>query len=299
MKILLIGKTGQLGWELQHSLSPLGEVIAFSSKQLNVRNLIQLKHTINSIRPNIVVNASAYTSVDRAEKEPEIATQVNAQAPAIIAECAKELGAVFLHYSTDYVFDGEKKALYNEDDLTNPLNVYGQSKLDGEQAISQVRGADIILRTSWVYSLRGENFVTKVLSWARQKENLQIVTDQIGSPTWARTLAEITFALLAKSLPDPQNYFSTKSGIYHLGGLGSVSRFDFARAILRLMPKGGIVVPSLQPALTSDFPTPARRPLATPLNCSHFESTFGLCLPNWEDALQSAMDEYEASLALT
>ena len=189
-KILLFGKTGQLGWELQHFIKPFGETIALSSNQLDVKNLQELKRTIEEIKPNIIINASAYTAVDRAEEEREIAMQVNAHAPAVMAECAKALNAVLIHYSTDYVFDGEKNTPYTENDLMNPLNVYGQSKLEGEQAISQVGGVHVILRTSWVYSLRGENFVTKVLAWARQKETMQIVSDQIGSPTWARALAD-------------------------------------------------------------------------------------------------------------
>jgi dTDP-4-dehydrorhamnose reductase len=292
MKILLFGKNGQLGWELEHFLTPLGKTITFSSKELDVKNTFDLKNAIKSIRPNIIVNALAYTAVDRAEQEPEIAMQVNAHAPAIMAECAKKLNAVFIHYSTDYVFDGEKQLPYIETDLTNPLNVYGQSKLEGEQAIRQVGGVHLILRTSWVYSLRGDNFVTKILSWANQKETLQIVTDQIGSPTWARALAEVTSKMIANSLPNVVHYFSDKSGIYHVGGLGNVSRFDFAREILRLMPTGKLATKTLAPSLTSDFPSPAQRPLFTSLNCSLFEKTFGLQLPVWEEALKLAMREY-------
>lgn len=288
MKILLFGKLGQLGWELNHLLASVGEVTSFSSKELDIKRLAELKSTINTIKPNIIVNASAYTAVDRAEREPEIAMQVNAYAPAVMAECAKKIGAVLIHYSTDYVFDGEKKIPYIETDKTNPLNVYGQSKLEGEQSISQVGGVHITLRTSWVYSLRGDNFVTKILSWARQKETLRIVTDQIGSPTWVQTLADITRTMIVNSKPDPLNYFSIRRGIYHLGGLGSVSRFDFAREILRLMPTGEFVTEKLTPALTSDFPTPARRPLYTALDCSHFASVFNLGLTPWEDALKLA-----------
>jgi dTDP-4-dehydrorhamnose reductase len=292
MKILLFGKNGQLGWELERFLTPLGKTTSFSSKELDVKNFAKLKNTIHTIKPNIIVNASAYTAVDRAEQEPEIAMQVNAYAPTVMAEAAKNINAVFIHYSTDYVFDGEKKTPYIETDKTNPLNVYGQSKLEGEHAISQVGGVHVILRTSWVYSMRGENFATKVLSWAKQKETLQIVTDQVGSPTWARALADVTSKMIANSLPDVVHYFSDKSGLYHVGGLGSVSRFDFANEILRLMPTGKYVTQNLLPALTSDFPTPAHRPLFTSLNCSLFEKTFGLQLPAWNEALKSAMSEY-------
>jgi len=188
------------------------------------------------------------------------------------------------------VFDGEKKIPYIETDKTNPLNMYGQSKLEGEQSISQVGGVHVILRTSWVYSLRGDNFVTKILSWASQKETLRIVTDQVGSPTWSKTLADVTSKMIANSLPNVVEYFSDKSDIYHVGGLGSVSRFDFANEILRLMPTGKYVTQNLLPALTSDFPTPARRPLFTPLDCSLFEKIFEIKLPKWEDSLQIALN---------
>jgi dTDP-4-dehydrorhamnose reductase len=209
-----------------------------------------------------------------------------------MAEASRALNAVLIHFSTDYVFDGEKDSAYTEDDPTNPLNVYGQSKLSGEQAIIEAGCAYLILRTSWVYSLRGDSFVSKTLSWARQQETLRIVSDQIGSPTWARMLAETTAAVLAQSLPASQDYFSTRSGIYHLGGLGSVSRLDFARAIVRLDPRvGEQKVHSLEAASTADFPTPARRPLRTSLDCSRFESTFGLRLPHWEESLRLAMSE--------
>jgi dTDP-4-dehydrorhamnose reductase len=244
------------------------------------------------VRPQVIVNASAYTAVDRAEEQVDLAMRLNAQAPAVMAEAARALDATLIHFSTDYVFDGEKDSAYTEDDSTNPLNVYGQSKLSGEQAIIEAGCAYVTLRTSWVYSLRGDSFVSKSLAWARQQETLRIVSDQVGSPTWARMLAEMTAAVLAQSLPAPQDYFAARSGVYHLGGLGSVSRLDFARAILRLDPRADEQkVRNLEPASTADFPTPARRPLRTSLDCSRFESIFGLRLPNWEDSLRLAMSE--------
>lgn len=292
MKILLFGKNGQLGWELQRTLAPLGEVHAFGSSSLNVADLKALERVINEVEPQVIVNASAYTAVDRAEEEVELAMQVNARAPAVMAESARKLGASLIHYSTDYVFDGTKNMAYTEVDATNPLNVYGQSKLSGEQAIGQVGGAYVIFRTSWVYSLRGDSFVSKVLSWSRKQETLRIVTDQVGSPTWARMLAEVTSATIARGLPVLKDYFSARSGIYHLGGSGSVSRFDFVRAILRLNPNAGEQkTKNLEPALTSDFPTPACRPLFTSLNCSRFENTFGLLLPDWEASLRMALEK--------
>ncbi|MBI5825766.1 MAG: dTDP-4-dehydrorhamnose reductase [Chloroflexi bacterium] len=292
MRILLFGKNGQLGWELHRTLAPLGEVHASDSRSLDVADLKALERVINEVKPQIIVNASAYTAVDRAEEQVDLATKINALAPALMAESARKLNASLIHYSTDYVFDGTKNTAYTENDLTNPLNVYGQSKLNGEQAIGQVGGAYFIFRTSWVYSLRGDGFVSKVLSWSRKQETLRIVTDQIGSPTWARMLAEVTAAVIAQSLLAPQRYFSEKSGIYHLGGAGSVSRFDFVRAILRLDPNvGEQITKNVETALTADFPTPACRPLVTPLDCSRFESVFGLRLPAWEESLRLALEK--------
>ena len=290
MKILLFGKTGQLGWELQRTLAPLGQVLAYGPDELDLADLQALDRLIRAVKPQIVVNASAYTAVDRAEEEQTIAMTINARVPGVMAEAARALDAALIHYSTDYVFDGAKGALYVEGDAPNPLNVYGQSKLEGEQVIAQVGGAYLILRTSWVYGLGVGGFVSKTLSWARTQEVLKVVTDQVGSPTWARMLAEVSGSLIARSLPDSKMVFSERSGVYHLGGAGSVSRFDFAREILNLDPHPEEQkVKRLEPALTADFPTPARRPLATALNCALFERVFGLRLPDWRETLRLAM----------
>lgn len=292
MKILLFGKTGQLGWEAQRTLAALGDVHALGTAELNLTQLDALRDTIRAVKPQIIVNASAYTAVDRAESEPEVARRVNAMAPGVMAEEARTLKAVFVHYSTDYVFDGKKDSAYTEEDVTNPLNVYGQSKLEGEQAIGQVGGAHVILRTSWVYSLRGDSFVTKILSWARKQETLRVVSDQVGSPTWARMLAEVTALMLARGISSPYDHFNERSGVYHLAGWGGISRFDFAKAILRLDPRPQEqVTQRLEPALTADFPTPAQRPLTAALDCTRFEHTFGLRLPHWEECLRLAMGE--------
>lgn len=292
MKLLLFGKTGQLGWELQRTLAPLGELYALGPDELDLTNLTSLRNLIHSLQPQIIINASAYTAVDKAEEQSDLSMALNAEAPAVMAQAANELKASFIHYSTDYVFDGMKNSAYTEDDETNPLNMYGQSKLIGEQAISQVGGAYVTLRTSWVYSLRGNGFVSKVLFWARNQETLRIVTDQVGSPTWARMLAEATTVMIAQSSPDTYKYFSERSGIYHLGGAGGVSRFNFTRAILDLDSRSEEHrIKRLDPALTLDFPTLAKRPLFTVLNCSRFERVFGLNLPSWMMALQLAMAE--------
>lgn len=291
MKILLFGKNGQLGWELERTLAALGNVYALGQNELDLQDLKALKQVILTAQPDVIVNASAYTAVDRAEQEKEIAMRVNADAPGVMAQTAKDLGSVFIHYSTDYVFDGTQRTPYAESDKVNPLNVYGQSKLSGEQATAEAGGAHVILRTSWVYSLRGDGFVSKVLRWARSQETLKIVSDQVGSPTWARALAETTALMLARSTPNSFDYFSEHAGVYHLGGLGAVSRLDFAREILRLDPhKEEQICKRLDPALTADFPTPALRPLVTPLDCSLFSATFGVILSNWQDALRLGME---------
>jgi dTDP-4-dehydrorhamnose reductase len=218
--------------------------------------------------------------------------QINARAPALLAEEASALGVGLIHYSTDYVFDGTKGDEYCETDLPNPLGVYGASKLEGEQAIQQVGGNYLILRTSWVYSLRRDSFVTKVLGWARQQSVLRVVTDQIANPTWARMLAETTAQMLARGADDLAGWFAERRGLYHLAGSGRASRMEWAQSILRLDPmREEQLVEELQPALTSEFPTPARRPLYSALNCDMFTRTFDLRLPLWEDALRMAMED--------
>lgn len=290
MKILLFGRNGQLGWEAQRTLKPLGDIIACGRAELDLTNLEMLRRMIREIKPQVIVNAAAYTAVDRAESEPELARTINAKAPGVMAEEAQALDIPLIHISTDYVFHGEKGSPYIEEDKTNPLNVYGQSKLEGEQAIVQVGGAHVILRTSWVYSLRGDNFVTKILAWSREQETLRVVSDQVGSPTWARMLAEAISGMVDRSLPNLREYFGERRGIYHLGGRGSVSRFDFAEAILSLDPHPEEqMTRRLEPALTADFPTPARRPLVTSLDCSRFEQVFATRLPGWEENLQLAL----------
>jgi dTDP-4-dehydrorhamnose reductase len=290
--LLLFAKNGQLGWELDRSLQPLGKVIAIDAAEANFEDPDSVAAVIRQVKPDFIINPAAFTAVDQAEKDIERARKINAITPGVIAGEARRLGAVFIHYSTDYVFDGAKDSPYIEEDGTNPLNAYGQTKLEGEQAIGQIGGAHVILRTSWVYSLRGDGFVSKVLKWARTQETLRIVDDQVGSPSWARALAETTSLMLARGRSDSCAYFSERSGLYHLGGAGMVSRLDFAREILRLDPRREEqTVKRLEPALTADFPTPALRPLRTDLDCSKFEGVFGLCLPGWEVSLQHALLE--------
>jgi len=290
MKILLFGKIGQLGWELQRTLQPLGQVIAIEYPEIDMSNSDSIRDAVRQNRPNVIINATAYTAVDKAESEQELAYAINATGPGVLAEEARNLNAVLIHYSTDYVFDGAKGQPYVERDVPNPLNIYGKSKLAGEQAIQAAGGAHLIFRTAWVYSTRRDSFVGKVLQWARQNRNLKIVADQVSNPTSARMLAEATTLLIAKSGADPMAYFHQNSGVYHLAGGGYTSRFEWAQEILKNDPqRDEQIVGTLEAASTKDFPTPAQRPLFSVLDCTCFEETFGLCLPEWRVALQMAM----------
>jgi len=287
MRILLLGKNGQLGWELQRTLAPLGEITALDYVELDLQDFDTLRQTVRGLRPELIVNASAYTNVDKAESESEKAYAINGTVPGILAEETARLNAALIHYSTDYAFDGAKGRPYSETDAPNPLNVYGKSKLEGEKAIQAVGLAYLILRTAWVYSLRGNSFVSKVLQWSRQNETLRIVDDQVSNPTWARMLAEVTALVLAKG----SDLIRERQGLYHLAGGGYASRFEWAQEILKLDPnRDQQAVKHLLPAATRDFPTPAQRPLFSALDCSHFENTFGLCLPAWKDSLSMGME---------
>jgi dTDP-4-dehydrorhamnose reductase len=215
-RILLIGKNGQLGWELHRALSILGELTAVDYPEINLEQPESTVRLIRELKPQVIVNAAAYTAVDNAESEQERVRKVNALAPGLLAEEAQRLKAVFIHYSTDYVFDGKRGSPYVEEDEPNPLNYYGTSKLEGERQVQQAGGDWLIFRTSWVYSLRQGGFVNKVLQWARQKEALRLVTDQVGNPTWCRALAEMTAMLLARG----SDYLCERKGLYHLAGSG-------------------------------------------------------------------------------
>jgi dTDP-4-dehydrorhamnose reductase len=288
MKILLFGAMGQLGTELQGALASYGEIAAYDIHNLNLENTSDVRETIHRVSPDIIVNASAYTAVDQAESEAQKAFTVNGDIPGLFAEEASRLGAFLIHYSTDYVFDGTKGLPYLEGDKTNPLDVYGKSKLAGEEAIQTGNANYLILRTSWVYSRNRSSFVTKVLEWARKQEVLKIVSDQVSNPTWARTLADVTAQLLGKGL----DCLVDRRGLYHVAGNGYASRLEWAKKIIELDPnKQEQKVKEILPALTSDFPTPAQRPLFSALDCSLFQSTFDIALPKWEDALKTAMSE--------
>jgi len=287
MKLLLLGNTGQLGWELQRAIQPVGEVVALDYPQIDLADPACIHKMVQETRPEVILNATAYTAVDKAESEPELAEVINGKGPGVLAEEARKLKAVLIHYSTDYVFDGVKGTPYAETDLPNPVNVYGGSKLFGEQAIQSIGGDYLIFRTAWVYSLRRESFVSKVLEWARKKELLRVVDDQVSNPTWARMLAEATAQILVHGV----GYLRERTGLYHLAGGGYASRYAWAKETLRLDPKKHEQsVKQLLPALSSEFPTPAQRPLFSALECQKFEQVFNLRLPPWDAALKLALD---------
>lgn len=289
--ILLLGKFGQLGWELHRCLAPFGDLTAVDYPEIDLTDIESVDKLVLDIRPDVIVNATAYTAVDRAEDEPELAMAINSQAPRRLAELAHDMGLALIHYSTDYVFDGTKGIPYVETDLPNPLGMYGKSKYAGEMAIEEVGGAYLILRTSWVYSLRRDSFVTKVLGWAREHTSLRIVDDQISNPTWCRMLAEATAMLLTNAGSKPAGWIKERYGLYHLAGSGYASRMEWARKILEFDPRSDDqIVEEIHPAQTSEFPSPAERPMFSALNCDRFSNTFSFELPQWDDALKLAME---------
>jgi dTDP-4-dehydrorhamnose reductase len=290
MKILLLGNTGQLGYELNRTLLSLGNLAAIDFPQVDMSDPDNIRSMVREHQPNLIINATAYTNVDKAESEPELAKAINVTGPGILAEEVKKIRGALIHYSTDYVFDGTKGDAYIESDKPTPLSIYGETKEAGEQAVQSVGGAYLIFRTSWVYSMRRPCFVTKVLEWARKHETLRIVDDQISTPTWARELAETTTHVIAHGKDQFVEYVAENSGLYHLSGNGSCSRFEWAQSILALDPeKETQVTKELLPASSSDFDTAAQRPLRSTLSCEKFENTFSLRLPYWQDVLQLAM----------
>ncbi len=284
--ILLTGKTGQVGHELVTALAPVGRVIAFGRDRLDLMRPDSIVRCVRKTAPDIIVNAAGYTSVDDAESEPELAMQVNAVATGIMAEEARRCGALLVHYSTDYVYDGSKAGIYHEDDKPNPVNVYGRSKLEGEYNIKASGCRHLILRTSWLYADRGVNFMLTMLKLAQQKQEIRVVTDQIGSPTWTKWLATTTMiALRDPLLPD-------KLGTYHLSAEGHTSRFAFAKEILRLtaeFSEPNSEWATLTPCTTAEFSRPAKRPLNVATSKQRFCTAFGNCLTDWTEQLHDCM----------
>jgi dTDP-4-dehydrorhamnose reductase len=288
--ILLLGKFGQLGWELHRSLASFSNLTALDYPEINLAVPGSLDEIIQGIKPDLIINATAYTAVDKAEEEVEMAMAINAHAPRSMAELALQTGAALIHYSTDYVFDGSKGSPYLESDQPNPLGKYGESKLAGDLAIVEVDCAHLIFRTSWVYSTRRDSFVTKVLGWARKHSELKIVDDQVSNPTWCRMLAGATAMLVTKAGKHPAEWMGERRGLYNLAGDGYASRFEWAKSILEFDPNPDQqVFQHLIRAKTSDYPSLAERPLFSALNCDKFVDTFDFGLPDWKEALKLAM----------
>lgn len=293
MKILLTGKQGQVGFELQRVLAPLGEVCAVSHAECDLADAPAIRALVRSFNPNVIVNAAAYTAVDKAESEPEPAHAVNAVAPGVLGEEAANLGAWVVHYSTDYVFDGAKSGSYTEDDLTNPQSVYGRTKRDGEIALQASGVRHLIFRTSWVVGAHGNNFVKTILRLALERESLNVVADQYGAPTSAALLADVTAQLVRQRQRDGDDSFPF--GLYHLVAGGETTWCDYARFVLSealVLGKALKLSPNAIRAIaTSEYPTAAKRPANSRLNTSKLRSRFGLELPDWQSGVRHTLQQ--------
>ena len=288
LRTLLIGKIGQVGWELRRTLAPMGRLTCVDFPEIDLTDADSIRRWVRDARPDIVINAAAYTAVDKAESEPGKAMQINGVAPGILAEEAKASGALLVHYSTDYVFDGTKTTPYLETDLPKPLGAYGHSKLAGDEAIRAVAGAHLIFRLCWVYGARGQNFMLTMLRLARERENLRVVGDQLGCPTWSRMIAETT-ALALKQVTAASDR-SAFTGTYHLAASGVTSWHGFAQAIINLMPAEGKKCSAVEAISTAEYPTPAKRPAYSVLACDKLERMFKLRLPHWEESLGQVLE---------
>jgi dTDP-4-dehydrorhamnose reductase len=284
MKILLTGSTGQVGYELARSLQGIGEVVAVDRGVMDLSDLDQVRDVIRREKPQLIVNPAAYTAVDKAESEPELAHRVNAEAPGLMAREARALGAAMVHYSTDYVFDGSQPSARREDDPTAPLNVYGASKLAGEQAIVAAGIPHLIFRTSWVYGTRGKNFLLTMLRLAKERDELKVVADQHGAPTWSRTIADTTALVLSQAHAGGREWWVQNSGVYHLSAQGQTTWFDFTRAIVE---EAGLSCRVL-PITSAEYPVPAKRPQYSVMSSERLMARF--ChLPDWKEALHLCM----------
>ncbi|SIR32522.1 dTDP-4-dehydrorhamnose reductase [Pseudomonas sp. B10] len=293
MKILLLGKNGQVGWELQRSLAPLGELVALDRHPVDglsgdLSNLESLRATIRKVKPDVIVNAAAYTAVDKAESETELADRVNGLASGVMAEEAAASGAWLVHYSTDYVFNGQGVTPWQETDAVAPVNHYGSSKLAGEQAIIASGCSHLIFRTSWVYGARGNNFAKTMLRLAKDRETLSVIADQIGAPTGADLIADVTALTIQHAMKQPE-----LAGLYHLAAAGEVSWHGYASHVIDFAKSQGeeLAVKSVNPIETTAYPTPARRPLNSRLNTQKLSDNFSLHLPDWQSGVTRMLRE--------
>jgi dTDP-4-dehydrorhamnose reductase len=292
-KILILGKQGQIAWELPVMLANFGQVTVLGSQELDLANPDRIREQVRALQPHVIVNAAAYTAVDQAESEPELCRAVNAIAPGVLAELAHQSQALLVHYSTDYVFDGDKTSPYLETDQTNPLGVYGASKLAGEQAIIQVGCPHLILRTTWVYGDRGKNFLLTILRLAAERAELKIVADQIGAPTWSRSIAAATAQILGQCHRD----WSAVQGLYHLSAAGKTSWHGFASQLISQYqaqhPHHHLAIQNIRPIPTSEYPTPVQRPANSVLDNSKMVADFGIQLPDWNWSLSQLLARWQ------
>lgn len=293
--ILITGASGQVGYELVRALAPLGDVVAPPSQELDLADVGRIRDIVRVLAPAVIVNAAAYTAVDKAEVDRERCFAINAHAPLVLAEEARRLSGALVHYSTDYVFGGAKLTPYVEDDPPAPQNVYGASKLAGERAIASVGGGYLVLRTGWVYGARGNNFLRTIRRLAREREEIRVVCDQIGAPTWSRAIAETTALLLSRLVPgqhSAEEAVADFSGTYHVTAAGRTTWCDFARAILERDPYGHeLTCKRIIPIATSEYPTPAARPAYSLLENSKLYRDFGVALPDWRLLLNLVLQD--------
>lgn len=298
LRILLTGPDGQVGWECRRSLHALGRVHAVGRDACDLARPEALRALVREASPDLIVNTAAYTAVDRAESEPDLARAVNADAVAVLAEEARRLGAALIHLSTDYVFDGTKPSPYVEDDACNPLSVYGRTKLLGEQAALSSGAASLVLRTSWVYAMRGHNFLRTMVRLAGEREELRIVDDQWGAPTWARSIAEAIAAIVARAGRDRASIadaFAGNGGVFHMTAAGRTNWHQFATRLLQRIADPARRLRSIVPIPSTDYPTPARRPMNSVLDCTRLVRQWGVALPPWELALELAVGDGRAA----
>ncbi len=293
MKILIFGKNGQVGWELQRSLAPLGELIALDRQGEgslcgDLSNLEGITNTIQRVAPDVIVNSAAYTAVDKAESEPDLAALINSQAVQVMAHEAARIGALLVHYSSDYVFNGRGDSPWRETDPTAPLSVYGQTKLSGEQAITGSHCRYLIFRTSWVYAARGKNFAKTMLRLAKEREKLNVIDDQVGAPTGAELISDVSAHAIRAAISNPD-----LSGVYHLAADGETSWCAYAQFVIEVARRQeqGWIVAEINPIPTSQYPTPATRPLNSRLDTTKLKSTFGLRLPHWTQGVERMLNE--------
>ena len=305
MNTLILGRNGQLGWTLEHALAGRVPLTALGRDALDLHDTVQLARTVQALRPQVVFNAAAYTAVDRAESEPDAAYAVNARAPEALAKVCAQIGALLIHYSTDYVFDGQKAGRWVESDPTGPLSVYGASKRAGEEAILATGAAAVILRTSWVYGDHGGNFAKTMLRVATERDALRVVADQHGTPTWTGRLSEVSRAIVdqAAASGDALGWLGTRRGIYHAAASGATTWADYARCVLEVAAaepafasRLRVKAPQVESIPSSAYPTPARRPLNSLLDCSRLAQTFDLTLPDWRVDVEAFVKRYVATV---